>query len=379
MKKQLILVLAALSISISSQAQALQGWYNYGKEVEVFSMNFNRYSTHVFPDSTVQVEYNTGLGNVWMHGVGQVLDPTSWVFDNGIVYSIDDQTPYYIDSVAFPYYYYRPQTTAGDTLVIQLYKEGNIESFYDDPWDGQPGYDDNSYARLKYDTLSYRGATPFLEITKILTDDDVTFNGQGYMSYHIGELIPAGEVVAATYTYYPGNPYADGDTLDNGFVPTPTNLINDFIGYYFVDADRETELGLYNHGLIATGSARYNDNSNGWGQQYWPGMAASAGIYHVDIDFYLTSTLGISSLDLSSKIKVFPNPCTNFIQVDLSTFKDSDLSISLINNEGRTVEVFKPLANAATFKIDMSQHSKGVYILKIKGATETLRKQIVKG
>ena len=40
MKKQLILVLAALSISISSQAQALQGWYNYGKEVEVFSMNF---------------------------------------------------------------------------------------------------------------------------------------------------------------------------------------------------------------------------------------------------------------------------------------------------------------------------------------------------
>ena len=108
-------------------------------------------------------------------------------------------------------------------------------------------------------------------------------------------------------------------------------------------------------------------------------MAAFAGIYHVDIDFYLTSTLGISSLDLSSKIKVFPNPCTNFIQVDLSTFKDSDLSISLINNEGRTVEVFKPLANAATFKIDMSQHSKGVYILKIKGATETLRKQIVKG
>jgi len=378
MKKQLILVLAAIGMSVSSQAQTVHGWYNYGKEIEGYSTSTNRYISHIFPDSTVQVDYSSGLGNVWMHGIGQVMDPTSEFFNSGLIYTIDAQTAYRVDSVAFPYYYSRPQTTNADTLVIQFFKEGNVENFYDDPWDGQVGYDDNSYARLKYDTVNYRGATPFLEITKILTDDDVTMSEPGYMSFHIGEMIPAGEVVAATYTYYPGNPYNTGDTLDVGFDPTPTNLINDFVGYYYVDADRLTNLSIYNHGLIATGSGRYNDNSNGWGEQYWPGMAASAGIYHADIDFYLTSTLGIQSLDLSSKIKVYPNPCTDYVQIDLTTFKDSDLSISVINNEGRTVEEFNSLTNTAIFNVDMSQYAKGVYMLKIEGATETIRKQIVK-
>ena len=79
-------IFISLSLLAAAFAQAQTGdWYNYG-EVLKYDIGFNTgyYRTHIFPDSTVIVDYSSGLGSVWMHSLGQVMDPYSDIFDNTI-------------------------------------------------------------------------------------------------------------------------------------------------------------------------------------------------------------------------------------------------------------------------------------------------------
>jgi hypothetical protein len=100
-------IFISLSLLAVSFVQAQTGdWYNYG-EVLKYDIGFNTgyYRTHIFPDSTVNVDYSSGLGSVWMHSLGQVMDPYSDVFDNSIAGAVDPSIGYTVDSINFPYRY----------------------------------------------------------------------------------------------------------------------------------------------------------------------------------------------------------------------------------------------------------------------------------
>src|SRR5210317_57868 len=84
-------------------------WYNYGDAIDALGGNVAYYRSTLFPDSTVQVEFSSGMGYVWQHSIGQVLDPTSIFFEINNLESFNEHNRYTLDSVGIYYRYWRHQ------------------------------------------------------------------------------------------------------------------------------------------------------------------------------------------------------------------------------------------------------------------------------
>ncbi len=384
MKKAVLSVFSTLFVLLlNGQSYEPVGWFNYGYTLETnWNVDANFFRTNIFPDSTVQVEYSDGMGATWMYGIGQILDPTSEWFDDGFVEPISEDEPYMVDSIGFFYAYFRPQTESSDTLVIQFYKQENVEAFYENPWEGDPTYGERSYARLAYDTLTLRGKTPFLEIVELMDDEDVATENIAFKSYAINEEINPGEVVGMTVTYYPGNPHNLNDTIDHFMEPLPTNLINSFVMYYYYDNELVYENGIYNHGIIARNSARYNDNSNGWGGQYWPGIASGGGLYHTDCAFLLSRAVGIEEHASNlSAVVAYPNPFDQEVALSYSLASVEPVQLTLTNITGQVIlEMSVNPRQAGKNEISLGdlELESGVYLFSLETSKDLLTGRIVK-
>ena len=361
--KRLLLLLAFCPLISTAQFDEV-GWYSYGYSLqENWGNDVNYYYTWIWPDSLTTVGYSSGPGDPWMHGIGQVFDPTSGWWDDGVLTPIGDDQPYMVDSVRLWYRYFRIQEEAPDTLIMQFFKEENMTALYEDPWEGDPTYGGRSYAVIDYDTTAMRSLNPHSEWIELLDYEDVYDQGTS-KSYFIGEAIDPGEIVAFNYTYQPGNPFNEGDTLDWYFDQVQTNYINGFHGYYFVDDDLVYETGIYNHGIIATDASRYADNWNGWAGQYWPGIASGGGLYHADVDFHISVGTHIQENEGSlSMLNAFPNPA-----IDKVTFKflmeDSDrVQFRITDTQGRIVaeENWGNLSGEQTHQLMINHLQTGTY------------------
>ncbi|MBL4625013.1 MAG: SprB repeat-containing protein [Flavobacteriales bacterium] len=281
-----------LFIRPPSAERATQGWYNYGAQVIDLGGNYSYYRNNMFPDSTVVVEFSGGYGPVWKHSMGQVFDPSSVYFDAiGTGHpTIDNQTSYQIDSIGLWHRYFRHQDIAPDTLLIQVYHNDDINFSINPGWSSGA-----SYASVAYDYTIRKGANSMLEIEYLLTNDDSATDGQGFLSLPVGIRVDAGEKIAVTYTYFSGNPYNVGDTIDQYATVPPVNPINAFIVYEVRDEAPYVEPEFYNHELRVTTSVRYNTNTNGWNGDYIPGTAyasvtaSTPSIYHLDVEFHATT------------------------------------------------------------------------------------------
>lgn len=378
--KKTLLTLSIVICSLGSGIKAqVDGWFNYGYELETsIGANVNYYQSHIFPDSTVQVEYSSGLGNVWMHSLGQVFDPRSVYYDYGSVSIIEDQ-PYMIESIGFPFRYIRPQDANSDTLVIQLFKQENIDTLFVDPWPGGQ-YANRSYARLWYDSLTHRGANPYMEISHLLTNSDTSLDVD-WFQVAIGEQIAANEVFAINVTFYPGNPYNAGDTLDVEYIPTPANLRNDFIMNYYVDEDISLDVGHYNHAIIGDDAARYNINDNGWGGQFWPGMASGGGLYHAAISAKISTSVSIEESAPISNMHVYPNPSQGLSTLTIDLRESSSVSVEIRSIDGKLIasDIYsnQPTGQHA-YPVNIDKEATGVYFISVKTNETVLSQKILK-
>lgn len=361
--KRLLLLLAFFPLFSTAQFDEV-GWYSYPYSLgEYWGTEMGYYYTYIYPDTTVTVGYSDGIGSPWMHGIGQVFDPKSTWWDNGVDIQLTEDEPYMVDSVRVWYRYFRIQEEAPDTLILQFFKQENIENFYEDPWEGDPTYGGRSYARIDYDTTLLRSANPYLEIEELLDYEDV-FEGNTSKSYFIGEPINAGEVVALSATYLPGNPNNVGDTLDWFFDQVQTNYINAFQAYYFADDDLVYETGDYNHGIIAGGSARYADNSNGWAGQYWPGIASGGSLYHADMDFHISKGTHIQEEAGSlTMLNAFPNPASDLLTFKFLMAESDRVKMQITDTQGRVVvdENWGNLSGEQTRQLMINHLQTGTY------------------
>ncbi len=101
-------------------------WYGYGGALsEIQPDDTDYFNTTMWQDSTVVNNFSDGYSPVWMYGIGQVLDPTSQIFEFSDDINLSEDQPYMVDSLDFPYNYLRIQNEAPDTLVIQFFKQEN--------------------------------------------------------------------------------------------------------------------------------------------------------------------------------------------------------------------------------------------------------------
>jgi hypothetical protein len=307
----------------------------------------------------VQVEFSDGMGYVWKHSIGEVLDPSSILFDvNGQV-AVENTIPYTVDSVAIPYRYWRYQTAVADTLVVQVYTQPNIQLVANPGWTSGA-----SYANVEYDYLQRIGKNETLTIKYPLTSADTSTLTQGVLQFPVNLNIPAGNKVAVTATYIPGNTYNVNDTIDTYASFAITNHINAFVLYDFRDNDLGYEPLYYNNELTATTDVRYNINTNGWNGEYIPGTAWLSGIYYGDIYFKLTfdtDFVGITENNKEAGIRVYPNPSRDGILYMSSTVPVVQAFITDMSGK----RVLSETGNNLT-RIDAGALSKGAYILHLQ-------------
>lgn len=357
-----------------SRFNEVSKWLNYA-DIIYNNNNNSYYRNYVFPDSTVMVEYSDGWGSVWKHSMGEVLDPVApyWALTADPEVPLSQWTVYTVDSVAIPYRYFRFQNGAPDTVRIQYYVGDKITKQPNPGWASGA-----SYATVQYDTARLTGGNFTQEVDYILTEADTAALGK-FIQLPVGITATANEKFALTVTYFPGNPYNFGDTIDVYATVVPTNPINAFILFDVYDEDLTVESGYYNHELTAVSSIRYNYNAQGWNGRYIPGTAWQGGFYNMDVNFRVTydaDALGLNEVE-NGNVNMFPNPATESIYVNTNVTGKS--VVTIVNAIGQTVKTFETnIAANEPIQIETNDLVEGVYMLNIGNGSTTASTRFVK-
>lgn len=84
---------------------------------------------------------------------------------------------------------------------------------------------------------------------------------------------------------------------------------------------------------------------------------------------------------VSENINVYPNPVVEFVKVDLSVTKNENVTLKVVDNNGRVVKTVQEeiTAGTTTLAVDMKELANGSYILQVyKSGKTVLNKQIIK-
>lgn len=314
-------------------------WYNYPRELDAQGIATTYFRLHLFPDSSVQVEFSSGYGHVWKHSMGQVFDGRTelWSFSGSTPF-IDTlgASNYTVDSIAFPYRYIRHQNAAPDTVFVQVWEDSKITRVPSPGWSSGA-----SYARVDWDSVAILGRDADHIFTILLDGNDTAEASQRFIEIPLGITVPVDHIIATAMTYKPGNPYSFGDTIDYYATDTPVNQINAFIPYEFADDDLELDAGHYNHQLVVPSDVRYNESATGWNGNYLPGTAWLSSWAHMDMWWKVTFDRPSSTGDLRKSPMAVQslNPIASgsALPIRVRLREAGDLTLSVIDMNGRSV------------------------------------------
>ena len=345
-----------------SNRQFVSEWFNYGETISGMGGNVNYYRNYLFPDSTVQVEFTGGFGSVWKHSYGQMCDPSSPNFINNTL--IDANATYTLDSILVWYRYYRFQNQNPDTVVIQVYEDNKIH-FNESPWSDQ-----RSYGNVDYNPQLRKGDAPSYEYKVLLGDADTATASQHAIVIPVGISVAAGKKVAATVTFFPGNPFTPGDTIDPVTNATVVNKINAFAIYDYKDADKIENQYFYNNGMLCTPGIRYDYDTLGWAGSYIAGNAYSSGYYYLDMAFKLTSTnVGLDDWQAAPfGVALFPSVTNENSVLQIQSNASGVAQVDLLTVTGSKVSSVKTSVQSGANKIllPVETLSAGIYFVHVE-------------
>jgi hypothetical protein len=329
-------------------------WMNYGRfmnnDVNAPGSYFRNF---LYPDSTVQTNFSSGIGYIWKHSIGQVVDPYADVFSDYSYLEIGQWTTYTIDSVGIIYRYNR-FNDVGDYLMIQVYETESLTMVENSSW--QSGA---SYGYAPYDHTRRMGATgAYKEIRYDLTESDTAVATQRIIPIEINSKEFSGPV-AIVVTFFPGQEATLGDTIDYINYPDVRNKVNAFLAYDYTDELPYIEVGNFNMGQMATSDVRYNESDNGWNGKYIPGTsyASSGRIYSYDMLVKISfDSQGIGMDELEEKGFAYPNPAQNFIKIDAE-----NLRYKIFDLTGKTLDT----GFSDNGQINIEHLESGLYVIQI--------------
>lgn len=361
----------------NNNSKAGGGWFNYAREMQDGGSNdATGYIGILHTDSSMVDGYidsngDTNYYDVYQHSRGQILAPTSFNFINtGEADFFNIGEGFILDTIQFPYQYIRTQDQNPDKLIVQIYstdsgiKQGSFVG-------------GTTFYHTEYDYLNNKGLNAYQTIEYDLTVNDSTGPGNTkYQSFVVDPplAMPNGGLVAATYTFVPGNTFNPGDTLATHDLTWVANPRNSFIGYFVSDDAAVQDPGHENYALHISSKTQYNVAGNSWNGYYIPGMAYTA-TQHQNIWFHLTSTGTINNTNniSSDNIKLYPNPANNNVNIE---FIHTDVQeITITDVTGRIVYTEKIASNTNAITVNTSNYPSGIYFCEIKGATtvETIK------
>lgn len=82
-----------------------------------------------------------------------------------------------------------------------------------------------------------------------------------------------------------------------------------------------------------------------------------------EVNVYLTTGINVVQDELSSKIKIHPNPAKNTLKVNLPV--QEKVSLKIVDTAGKTMNFL--VKNEKNFELDIQNLNNGIYFLKIEG------------
>ena len=129
--------------------------------------------------------------------------------------------------------------------------------------------------------------------------------------------------------------------------------------------------------------ASTNDNFQPvMGTPYGASLSGANGSLEISASYgessYEESSLSVEELKLQSSIRVFPNPTTFMVNVDLSQLPQGEYQLYLLDLSGKVV--YNQSATATSSQIDMSTFATGTYVLNVqtKGTQKVETFKIIK-
>lgn len=118
------------------------------------------------------------------------------------------------------------------------------------------------------------------------------------------------------------------------------------------------------------------------GTPYGASLSGAGGSLEVSASYgesnYEESSLSAEELSIQSNIRVFPNPTTYMVNVDLSQLTQGEYQLYLVDLQGKVV--YQQTTTEKSIELDMGNYSTGSYVLKVqaKGAQQIDTFQIIK-
>lgn len=79
----------------------------------------------------------------------------------------------------------------------------------------------------------------------------------------------------------------------------------------------------------------------------------------------------------TNPLKIFPNPCSDFLYINMSKQEQTEVNLLLIDSYGRiSYEQSFTFSGSLEYKIDMSVLPHGIYYLKMKTSTKMIKDEI---
>jgi hypothetical protein len=99
-----------------------------------------------------------------------------------------------------------------------------------------------------------------------------------------------------------------------------------------------------------------------------PDLAEKAPLYGV----------GFNQNNFENNISIYPNPATDYINIDFKSIRNNQVKIEMVDNAGKSVLSKILVVNNDIHTIDISQLTSGFYYLQITNGTDIVRKKVVK-
>ena len=104
------------------------------------------------------------------------------------------------------------------------------------------------------------------------------------------------------------------------------------------------------------------------GTPYGASLSGAGGSLEVSASYgesnYEESSLSAEELSIQSNIRVFPNPTTYMVNVDLSQLTQGDYQLYLVDLQGKVI--YQQTTTQKSIELDMRNYSTGSYVLKVQ-------------
>ena len=118
------------------------------------------------------------------------------------------------------------------------------------------------------------------------------------------------------------------------------------------------------------------------GTPYGASLSGAGGSLEISASFgesaYEESSLSAEEISIQSNIRVFPNPTTYVVNVDLSQLSKGEYQLYLVDLQGKVI--YQQTTTEKSIELDMRNYSTGSYVLKVqtKGTQQIDTFQIIK-